>query len=109
MFVRVRTYGFEVIAITSLFFVNQSPLRHATRVGVDAIKELVQEGASLDLQDGVTTTSVILTSRTLCSTMEPLNEGHTIGHIDFVPCREVVPISKVCRFCSYEWKQMSKS
>ncbi|CAI8010657.1 Ankyrin repeat and protein kinase domain-containing protein 1 [Geodia barretti] len=33
---------------------NGSPLRWATRVGVDVdvIKELVQEGASLDLQDG---------------------------------------------------------
>ena len=71
----------KVIAITSLSFVKQSPLRWATRVGVDVdvIKELVQEGASLDLQDGVTTTSVILTSQTLYNIMEPLNEGHTLG------------------------------
>ena len=71
--------GLEVIAITSLFFVKQLPLRWATRVGVDVVKELVQEGASLDLQDKVTTTSVILTSQTLYNTMEPLNEGHTLG------------------------------
>ena len=53
-----------MIAITSLSFVKQSPLRWAAGVGVDVVKELVQEGASLDLQDKVTTTSVILTSQT---------------------------------------------
>ena len=45
-----------MIAITSLSFVKQSPLKWAASVGVDALKELVQEGASLDLQDEVTTT-----------------------------------------------------
>ena len=53
-----------MIDITSLSFVKQSPLRWAAGVGVDVVKELVQEGASLDLQDKVTTTSVILTSQT---------------------------------------------
>ena len=64
-----------MIAITSLSFIKQSPLRWATRVGVDVVKELVQEGASLDLQNEVTTTSVILTSQTLYNTIEPLNLG----------------------------------
>ena len=68
-----------MIAITSLSFVKQSPLKWATHVSVDAVKELVQEGASLDLQDKVTTTSAILTSQTFCNTMEPLNEGYTLG------------------------------
>ena len=67
-----------MIAITSLAFVNQSPLKWATGVGVDVVKELVQEGASLDLQDKVTTT-FLYTSQTLYNTMEPLNEGHTLG------------------------------
>ena len=64
-----------MIAITSLSFIKQSPLRWATRGGVDVVKELVQEGASLDFQDEVTTASVILTSQTLYNTIEPLNLG----------------------------------
>ena len=92
--------GLEVIAITSLSFVKQLPLRCAADVDVDLVKELVQEGASLDLQDKVTTTSVILTSQTLYNTMEPLNEGHTLGTL-ILSLVEKLSISRMfALFCS---------